>query len=148
MILEWHQLYRPRFIGIEKNAYQAALAQAVLRHPSFPPVMALWTKGKKSERILAMSPYFKIGKIRIRKEHRDFINEWIDYDSELKNPHDDCLDSVEIALRTASVLLPDRPAPDAPGDSPPSTIYDRVQADLPRATADQSGVDDHLGAEW
>lgn len=148
LIWEWWQTYKPRLIGIEKNAYQAALAQAVIRHPNFPPVLALWTKGKKSERILAMSPYFKLGQVRIRKDHRDFINEWIDYDSELSNPHDDCLDSVEIALRTANVLLPEKPL--APGEvqKPASSVFELAQRDVPNPDPMWAGVDEHLGAEW
>lgn len=149
LIWEWYQRYRPRIIGIEKNAYQAALVQAVVRHPNFPPVAAIWTKGKKSERILAMSPYFKIGKIRIRKEHVDFINEWIDYDSTLKNPHDDCLDSVELALRAANVLLPDLPRElGADFSNPAQNVIEMALRDLPSAHGQLDGVDEHLGAEW
>jgi predicted phage terminase large subunit-like protein len=147
LIAEWHQIYRPRYIGIEKNAYQAALAQAVLRHPSFPPVLPIWTKGKKPERILAMSPYFKLGRIRIKREHQDFINEWIDYDSELKNPKDDCLDAVEIAMRAAMILLPDKPTEGSP-QSLPGDIYDLAQIDMPSKSHAMDGVDEHLGADW
>lgn len=107
LIAEWHQKYRPQLIGIESNAYQAALSQQVSRLESLPPVVPIITRGqKKEQRILAMAPLFKIGKVRIRQEHRDFIDEWLDYDSTVKNPHDDCLDSVEIALQTAGALLP------------------------------------------
>jgi hypothetical protein len=48
---------------------------------------------------------FRIGKIRIKREHRDFIDEWINYDASVSNSKDDCLDSMEIALRTAGALL-------------------------------------------
>ena len=50
-----------------------------------------------------------MGRVLIRKDQTDFIDEWIDYDSELKNPKDDVLDSTEIALRTAGILLMDTP---------------------------------------
>jgi hypothetical protein len=66
-------------------------------------------KGKKFERIMGMSPFFKAKRIWIRKTHTDFINEWINYDPALKKPKDDCLDSVEISLRTAGVLLSPQP---------------------------------------
>lgn len=102
----YHNKYRPEIIGIESVAYQAVLAQQVARLTTMPPVVPMFAKGKKSERILAMSPLFKIGKVLIRATERDFINEWINYDSSMTNPSDDCLDSMEIALRCAGALLP------------------------------------------
>lgn len=107
MIEEWFMKYRPTYIGVESNAYQAALAQQVAQLSTLPPIMPVLARGKKYERILAMSSLFKIGKVRIRKDHKDFIDEWINYDSTVKNPKDDCLDSLEIALRSAGVLLPE-----------------------------------------
>jgi predicted phage terminase large subunit-like protein len=150
LIASWHQKWRPRLIAIEKNAYQAALAQQVVRTAGFPPVAAIFTKGKKYERILSMSPLFRISKILIRKDHRDFINEWLDYDSELKNPHDDCLDAVELALRAAGVLLPDIAIAEDNSDRPAADINELMQRDLPSAShrRDIYGVDDHLGGEW
>jgi predicted phage terminase large subunit-like protein len=148
LIAEWHQLYRPRYIGIEKNAYQAALAQTVVRHPSFPPVLPIWTKGKKPERILSMSPYFKLGRVRIKADHKDFINEWIDYDSELKNPKDDCLDAVEIAMRAAGILLPEKGSSDPNFFLPAGDIYEMARQDYPSTKRADEGVDEHLGAEW
>jgi hypothetical protein len=97
--------WAPDIIGIESNAFQAALVQQAERLPSMPPIVPIFAKGKKYERIMAMSPLFKIGKIRIKKDHKDFIDEWINYDASISNPRDDCLDSVEIALRTAGALL-------------------------------------------
>lgn len=92
-------------VGVETVAYQAALAQQVVRLDDFIPVMDIPTKGKKHERILGMSPLFRAKRILIKRDQKDFIQEWLDYDIEDKHPHDDCLDSVEIALRTAGVLL-------------------------------------------
>jgi predicted phage terminase large subunit-like protein len=140
----WHQKYKPFAIGIEKNAYQAALAQQAMRLSGMPPIAAIWTKGKKPERILGMSPMFKLGRIKIKKEHRDFIAEWLDYDSELKNPKDDCLDSVELALRTAGVVLPESPAVD--NYHPAFSLEEWAKQDKPRQSS--IGVDEHLGADW
>lgn len=92
-------------VGVETVAYQAALAQQVVRLDDFIPVMDIPTKGKKHERILGMSPLFRAKRILIKKSQTDFIEEWLTYSVEDKHPHDDCLDSVEIALRTAGVLL-------------------------------------------
>jgi phage terminase large subunit-like protein len=104
-IEEYYIKWKPEIIGIESNAYQAALVQQVERLSSMPPVIPMLARGKKYERILAMSPLFRIGKIRIKREHRDFIDEWINYDASVGNSKDDCLDSMEIALRTAGALL-------------------------------------------
>lgn len=109
LINEWYERYRPIALGVENVAYQAALAQQVLRLDAFVPMRDIEAKGKKFERIMGMSPFFKAKKIWIRKTHTDFINEWINYDPALKKPKDDCLDSVEIALRTAGVLLSPQP---------------------------------------
>ena len=105
-IQEWHLKYRPDLIGIESNAYQRALAQQAMRLPGMPPIVPVISRGKKEERILSMAPLFKIGRIRINRKHRDFIDEWVSYDSTLKNPKDDTLDAVEIALGVAGVILP------------------------------------------
>lgn len=105
-IREWQLKYRPELIGIEANAYQRALVQQASRLDGFPGIVPILSRGKKFERILAMAPLFKIGKIRIHRKHTDFIDEWVGYDSTVKNPKDDVLDAVEIALGLAGVLLP------------------------------------------
>lgn len=105
----WHRKWRPVYIGIEKTAYQAALAQQAARLSTLPAIIDVAAKGKKSERILSMSPSFRVKKVLIRVEHKDFIEEWLSYDSTLRNPHDDCLDAVEICLRLAGFLLPESP---------------------------------------
>jgi predicted phage terminase large subunit-like protein len=141
---------RARYIGIEKNAYQAALEQQVARMEGFPPTVPIWTKGKKFERILAMAPWFRIGKVKISKDHKDFIDEWIDYDSQIKNPKDDCLDSMEIALRVAGVLLPGaKPVKQDELDHPAGSIEELRRRDSPgRLGKSMAGVDEHLGGEW
>lgn len=101
-----HQKWQPLIIGIESQAYQGVLVQQVNRLSTLPPVMPMFAKGKKVDRILAMSPLFKIAKVRVKPDQRDFIDEWINYDGSLTKPSDDCLDSMEIALRTAGALMP------------------------------------------
>lgn len=108
MIQQWFQMYRPQYIGIESNAYQRVLAQQAARLQGLPPVVPVMSKGKKEERIMSMSPIFKIGKVRINANARDFIEEWVGYDSTVRNPKDDLLDATEIALSAANVLLPVR----------------------------------------
>lgn len=144
-IAEYAQEYRPVMIGVEAQAYQAALAQQALRLPGLLPIAQLLAKGKKSERILSMAPVFRLGRVKIQKAHKDFINEWIDYDSTLKNPKDDCLDAVEMALRCAGALLPGMPEP-APrvfdvGEEPAISLQDLAWRKPARAEAfDDIGI--------
>jgi phage terminase large subunit-like protein len=148
-IQEYHLRFKPDIIGIESNAYQAALVQQAERLPSMPPIVPIFAKGKKFERIMAMSPLFRIGKVRIKHEHKDFIDEWINYDASISNPRDDCLDSCEIALRTAGALLGesffDEPVAN------PSGLPDWVLQDRPGIKKDNGKddyVDDFMGSIW
>jgi predicted phage terminase large subunit-like protein len=148
-IQELHLQWRPRFIGIESVAFQRSIEQQSLRLPGFLPIVPMFAKGKKFERILSMSPLFRIGRVKIQKTHFDFINEWLDYDSTRSNPNDDCLDAVEIALRTAGALLPQAVSlgPDF-SDRPASTVEEWVARDRPKKWDDVFGIDEHLGGEW
>lgn len=146
-IQEYYLRYNPEIIGIESNAYQAALVQQAERLPSMPPIVPIFAKGKKFERIMAMSPLFRIGKIQIKAEHRDFIDEWINYDASISNPKDDCLDSVEIALRTAGALLGESfmdEKPENPGGLPDWVINDRPTD----VTNKDRFVDEMMGSMW
>jgi phage terminase large subunit-like protein len=145
LIQEWHLKYRPYLIGIEATAYQAALEQQVSRLSSMPPTTPINARGKKSERILSMAPVFKIGKVKIRRDHTNFIEQWVDYDASLKNPKDDALDAVEIALRTAGVLLPELYEVKDVEENPYS-LDAIVRRNIP--TKISKGVDDVLGEDW
>ena len=145
-IQEYYLRYNPDIIGIESNAYQAALVQQAERLPSMPPIVPIFAKGKKYERIMAMSPLFRIGKVRVKAEHKDFIDEWINYDASISNPKDDCLDSVEIALRTAGALLGESFFDEKPSSSslPDWVINDRPQ----EITSEDRFVDEMMGSMW
>jgi hypothetical protein len=141
---------RPDLIGVEAVAFQAALAQQLEKMPGFPPVVPIMTKDKKWKRILGMSPWFKLGRVRIRKDHNDFISEWVDYDSQLKNPKDDCLDAVELALRTAGVLLPSAPKLEPKWGQPAGSLEELARRLQPSSKHSEKwkGVDEHLGDDW
>jgi phage terminase large subunit-like protein len=146
-IQEYHLRYNPDIIGIESNAYQAALVQQAERLPSMPPVVPIFAKGKKFERIMAMSPLFRIGKVRIRAEHRDFIDEWINYDASVSNPRDDCLDSMEIALRCAGALLGESffsTDSDSTSSLPSWVLNDRPT----ELKSEDKFVDEFMGSMW
>lgn len=104
LINDYNLEYNPQLIGIEQTAYQHALVQQAERLESFPNIMGMKAAGKKVERIISMSPSFRVGKVLIREDQKIFIDEWLDYDTENKHASDDALDAVEIALRTAGIL--------------------------------------------
>jgi hypothetical protein len=95
---------------------------------------------------MAMSPLFRIGKVRIKAEHKDFIDEWINYDASMSKPKDDCLDSVEIALRTAGALLGESAFESPKGLS---GLEKWLEADRPKGITDKDvNVDEYLGSMW
>jgi len=151
-INQWYQKYSPFGIGIEKTAYQLALVQQVQRLEGLPPVIPLWAPGKKAGRILAMSPFFRTGRIKISRVQVDFINEWVDYDSLKKNPQDDCLDSVEMGLRIAGVVLPSQQRPEeAPlldGAATTANMWESIAAKAAMSRKNKEVFDEHLGDEW
>lgn len=113
-IEQWNSQYKPEYIFVESVAYQRVLADQAMRLPGMPNIVPVFPPQgvKKWERILSMAPLFRTGRVRIHRHmHREFIEEWLDYDSTLKNPKDDCLDAVEIVLRMAGVMQ--APLPEA-----------------------------------
>ncbi len=106
MISEWVAEFRPERIGIESNVFQRIYAQQVSRMRGLPNVIPVFSKGKKNQRIISMSPLFKTGKIRIHAKHVDFIDQWVSFDGERIDNRDDLLDATEIAIGVAGVLLP------------------------------------------
>lgn len=147
LIQTLHMKWRPYFIGVEAQAYQAALVQQAMRLSSMPPIVAQQAREKKAERILAMAPIFRVGKVKIRNEQHVFIDQWVNYDPELKHPEDDCLDATEIALRTAGVLLPGFPDPEVPTNNY-QTIDELAWLRAPKVKAPSYGYDEHMGMEW
>lgn len=152
LVTDWNIKYRPIIIGIESGVgYQGALEQHAVRLDPSLPILPIAARGKKLVRILAMTPFFKAGRIKIRRDHIDFIDEWLDYDSNHKSPHDDTLDSVEIALRTAGILLGDTETilTDRSHELPAGDIQE-----LATRLASQIGqrnlsyLDDQFGEEW
>jgi predicted phage terminase large subunit-like protein len=152
-IEEWNLKYRPSLIGIERNAYQAALVQQLQQSRTFPPIQPILTLGKKSDRLMAMSPLFRSGRVKILKSHVDFISEWLNYDGTVKNNQDDCLDSVEIALRTAGVILPAEPETQVEslfqqkGLSELEIIALKQRPGSPYYEKEET-YDEHLGIDW
>lgn len=154
-IAEWAEKYRPMYIGVEANAYQRVLVQQTYRLPGIPNITAVFTSGRdkdsKKKRILAMSPLFKTGRIRIHRSQRDFIDQWISYDPDLSKPRDDLLDATEIALSLAGILLPRDLAADAfdPGEDRTYSLQEAADNHLSLLTKKESRYyDPELGAEF
>lgn len=152
LIQTWLLKWRPQYIGIEANAYQVALAQQAARLDGFPNIVPVISKGKKNERILAMSPVFKTGKIRINKNQSELVDQWVSFDPEKKNQHDDLLDAVEIALGVAGVLLPLSPHAslvddlDTPVDH--SDLAALIKAQLRDQMDERGPFDPEMGENW
>lgn len=147
-VAEWYAKYRPQIIGVESNVYQRSLAQQVARLPNMPPVAQVMTKGKKEERILSMAPFFKTGRIRIHRRHHDFIQQWISYDSQLKNPKDDLLDATEIALGVAGIILPNTEYKVKEAADEMSGIHRDAWDQIQASKAKKTPYDEHLGVDW
>jgi predicted phage terminase large subunit-like protein len=153
-VIDWYSKWRDKglqIIGIESNAYQAALEQQISQLGPVAPIIPVISKGKKQERIMRMSPLFRIGKVKIRHDHRDFIEEWVNYDTTLKNSKDDCLDSVEIALASAGALLPELPhSKEYDPNRPVSDINELARLSLPGGPLGQKEppYDPEMGADW
>lgn len=148
LVAEWHEKYRPHLIGVESVAYQAVLAQQLIRLPTMPPILPMLSSGKKSERILAMSPLFKIGRVRCHRDLGNFIDEWLNYNSKISNPNDDLLDACEMMLRTAGALLPPSDRSSWDDDDEPAASMEVLAARSRRKVPDRGDFDDVLGAEW
>lgn len=156
-IQDLHLKWRPRFIGIEAQSYQVALTQVAKRLSTMPNIIPQYAPGKKSERILSMSPSFRSGQIKIRGEFKTFIDQWLDYDSARKNCEDDILDATEIALRTAGFLLPGFPEV---SEQPKALTLEEIAAaarpkeynpmdeDWDNRSSGPTGHDEDMGEMW
>lgn len=155
-IAEFNLRWRPEVIGVEANAYQRVLMQQAWRLEGMPNVIPVFAKGKKSERIMAASPLYRSGRVRIMRSQMDFIEEWINYDSTLKNPKDDLLDAAEVCIGLMGALLPRLPS-ETILDSlrlnpPPGFLSVQEEAALQvkqlRDTDPDEVYDEILGIDW
>lgn len=153
LVDSWHQEYRPVLIGAGSQAYEDVLRQQLVRRPTVPPIVPMLgtAERSKAKRILAMSPLFKVGKVRIRETMHDFIEEWLNYDTSLSNPDDDLLDACEMMLRVAGVLLAVDVDPEVSDLTQPASNADELAkrhiAELVGARKDPQ-YDPELGTDW
>jgi len=93
------EIHKPLKIAIESNAYQKAMSQQ-LRQMSMLPVVETKTTKDKITRMIALSPHFENGRIRIKKDMTELIDEYLKFP---RGEHDDMLDALEIAVRSAAI---------------------------------------------
>ncbi len=119
MIVRKWQEWGAEIVGIETNAYQMALKQAVIRD-SMAVVKGLHHSGDKYTRIMTMAPYFENGQVycraaveredawidqarlpnvRIHARFRKFYEQAVTYGANAA--HDDLLDGLENAVSLA-----------------------------------------------
>ena len=122
-ITEVYQNYYPELVGIETNAYQMALKQAVTKE-ALVPVKGLHHSGDKYTRIMTIAPYFENGQvycraalenesawtdqvrlpgIRIHAKFRKFYEQAVTYRASAA--HDDLLDALEDCFEVAKVKM-------------------------------------------
>lgn len=95
LIAEFDELYHPRKIAIENNAYQAALEQQAFLEGL--PVVGIPSTQNKIARIESRSADFEIGRIRVMANQLELISEFINFpDDGYKN---DVLDAIDMGCR-------------------------------------------------
>ena len=97
VINEYYAKWHPIFITIEKNNYQAALPEHLIKISALPIKVVTQTESKEY-RLSKLSIRFENGKIHIRPDMYEFIEEYIKYDPTDKTTSPDQLDSLDIAL--------------------------------------------------
>ena len=93
-VQQYFNMYRPIKVFVEKNAYQLALSQHLISTTDIPVVPVQTTKDKVT-RMIALSPYFQNGRIKIKESFHDFITEYLHFP---KGEHDDMLDALDLAM--------------------------------------------------
>jgi predicted phage terminase large subunit-like protein len=88
-------IWKPLKIGIESNAYQKALAQH-LKTTTMLPIFQVKTNAPKEVRMAALSPHFENGRIRLRQDMHDFIQEYLAFPY---GKNDDQLDALDIGMQ-------------------------------------------------
>jgi predicted phage terminase large subunit-like protein len=87
----------PGEIRIENQFYQIALVQTLMEESGLPVVGSRAT-GDKTTRIVAMSPHFENGRIRVRRDMHELEAEYLAFP---RGAHDDLLDALEKAVEAA-----------------------------------------------
>ena len=88
----------PVRLGIESNAYQAALGQEILdRRPDLKGrIIGVQTDKDKVTRALKLTSYFEAGRIHMRHEHRELVQQLLEFPD---GEHDDLFDALDLLVR-------------------------------------------------
>ena len=114
-VLDLAEKWRPRKIGVEEASMQSVIITWLQKEKKDRgitiPVVGITTGGRsKTERyqenIIGLRPYFKSGKIHIRREHTIIRDEMVDFRPDKRDNKDNALDTLQMLLQLA------RPASD------------------------------------
>lgn len=108
-IFELASRWRPMRITVEGVAYQKTLAwllqQAMIRQRKMIAVEQITDKRKKEVRIVdALTGPASLGRFKIRREHSEFIDQFLSYSKVKSIRHDDLLDAVSMALKSLTTF--------------------------------------------
>lgn len=101
-VITQYDRHRPMVIGIETNAYQAALPQAVMRQRMLP-IKNMPSFKDKVTKITSSYTMFEQGKVFLPKNHPllgEFENEYTRFP---QGKHDDILDATSMAIELAKI---------------------------------------------
>lgn len=144
-VMEW----RPEKVGIESNAFQKSLGDLTQFMFGFVNVDPIYTRTKKQDRIMNMSPLFKMGRVMVRESHFDFWEEWTRFDYSKAKNKDDSLDAVWMALHSAGFIIPEvgPPTQDVGGFERPKSFEELLRMP-PSPTNTSDAYDETLGTIW
>jgi predicted phage terminase large subunit-like protein len=105
MVFQLAARWKPLRITVEGTAYQKTLAwlleQAMVRQRKMIAVEQVTDKRKKEARIVdAITGPASHGRFLVRREHSEFISQFLAYSKVKSIPHDDLLDAIAMALHS------------------------------------------------
>jgi len=101
MVNSQYDKYHPMLIGIETNAYQAALPQQLLKDRILP-IRNMPSVKDKVTRITSTFTMFEQGKVHLPKDHPLLDEFEKEYTTFPRGTHDDLLDATEMAISLCS----------------------------------------------
>lgn len=95
LVVNVNSIWKPTKFFIEDVGYQIAIKDVILSQGNYVPFVTITRGGKSNKeiRISEMSPMFENGKVYIKEDMDDFIDEYKLFPS---SRHDDILDAMEV----------------------------------------------------
>ena len=98
MVVQKFNTFKPLLTGVEENAFQYDTVQTLKQKTTIPIIGIKSVKNKVESFQVELAPYFENGKIYIREDMKDLINELL---SLPVGEHDDQADSLKIAIKVS-----------------------------------------------